>query len=375
MLTLHTVARIAATAALMSTLMARAGPYTAVDLGAQRPGNSYANALNNKGEVVGAIWDQGTSTATVWSGNSVISLSPRPGAESGFALGINDDGQVVGASYPMIGGSTHAMTWKGTTVTDLAPAGTDPQSYSYAYDINRSGQIAGMANYLSAPAGAHATVWSAGASSDISTTRQRSEARAINNHGHVVGWSQVDQMSSTEATVWKDGIATTLSSSGAWSDAYDINDAGQIVGGTARSLRHSTRATLWAANGTSTDLGTLGGNASRAHAINEAGQIVGGAVGADNRYRAALWEGGTVTDLNQYLDPSLVAAGWVLTQATDINDLGAITANATLGGVTDTSRAFLLTPVPEPGTYAMLLVGLTLLVGSAKRQRMGRGSE
>jgi len=55
-------------------------------------------------------------------------------------------------------------------------------------------------------------------------------------------------------------------------------------------------------------------------------------------YHAFLWSGGSMKDLNDLIP---AGSGWVLTEATGINDSGQIVGNGTLGGV---ERAFLLNP-------------------------------
>ena len=111
-----------------------------------------------------------------------------------------------------------------------------------------------------------------------------------------------------------------------------------------------------------TDLGTLGGTNSQALALNALGQVVGWSELADGSQHAMLWDGTSLIDLNSFLDPALVSDGWVLKEAAGINDHGAIVGTVInpLLGIND-GHAFLLSPVPEPETYAMLLAGLMLL--------------
>jgi hypothetical protein len=155
---------------------------------------------------------------------------------------------------------------------------------------------------------------------------------------------------------------TDLGTAGEDSVAAAINNnAGQVAGSTASS----TNAALW--NGTSaTDLGTLGGNSSTAYGINSAGQVVGT---CDRR--ATVWNGPSVFDLNSLLDADTVSAGWVLIEATGVNDSGWITGNA-YTELTDDSRAFLLPAAPEPESYALTLAGLGIVGVAVRRRKVQR---
>ena len=112
------------------------------------------------------------------------------------------------------------------------------------------------------------------------------------------------------------------------------------------------------------DLGALLGDFVGSHgvAINASGQVIGTLelfiVGNDDR--AFLWDGTTAQDLNALIHPSDPLQPFVtLFEGVDINDHGQILANG--GDSRFGHRAYLLTPivtVPEPGTLALLSLGL-----------------
>jgi hypothetical protein len=70
-----------------------------------------------------------------------------------------------------------------------------------------------------------------------------------------------------------------------------------------------------------------------------------------------------MVDLNGLIDP---ASGWTLAAARDINDSGWIVGTGTLNGQ---ARAFLLTPVPEPSSLALLGAAAGGAMSSARRRR------
>ena len=101
--------------------------------------------------------------------------------------------------------------------------------------------------------------------------------------------------------------------------------------------------------------------------INESTQIVGYGCtdlwGHSWEDRAFLWEDNQLLDLNNLVRAD---SGWSLRRANDINDHGDIMGyGVSPNGET---HAFLLTPVPEPATWALLSLGAVALMRRRRRR-------
>jgi probable HAF family extracellular repeat protein len=178
--------------------------------------NSIANGVNNLGQVVG--WAE-TATkdsscvppqqydinAAVWERGEVRALPPFPGDVLSAAIGINDNGDVVGGSGTcgiIVSGalSVHAVVWRNGLVFNLPGLG-------------------GVMN---------------------------NAALAINNVGQIVGESDPQGDATTYAVLWQNGAMTNLGTlpGDFMSVAYDINAQGQVVGSSC-AADFNCRAVLW----------------------------------------------------------------------------------------------------------------------------------
>jgi probable HAF family extracellular repeat protein len=225
-------------------------------------------------------------------------------------------------------------------------------------------------------------VWNDGAPSDLGTLGgENSSAVAINASGQLAGNSRIAGDRSVHATFWN-GVSSvdlgTLAGGDQGSYARGMNDAGRVVGNSYTYVAGNQvfHAFLW--DGTKMlDLsGSDGLWESVASDINNTGQVVGSRLGPrdPSSYHATLWDGGTVTDLNIYLDTSDVSAGWVLRDAVGINDSGWIAGTA-YNKLTGQQHAYLMSlpdaafSAPEP-TSGMLVVGSLALLVSIRLARL-----
>jgi probable HAF family extracellular repeat protein len=144
-----------------------------------------------------------------------------------------------------------------------------------------------------------------------------SQAKAVNRLGHVVGTSR-DGLGRSRAFVWKNeaGIVDLSPFTGVNTSANDVNDAGDIVGGGDTGFGDFHAYLL--SEGTSFDLGTLGGIDSEALALNRSGQVAGHSRvrGGSARHAFFLPEPGRMADLG--------SLGGATSIAHDVNDRGEV---------------------------------------------------
>ncbi|MBV8221934.1 MAG: DUF3466 family protein, partial [Candidatus Eremiobacteraeota bacterium] len=163
-----------------------------------------------------------------------------------------------------------------------------------------------------------------------------SAAIAINNRGQVAGVSGPCPVSAAlvHPVFWRDRTPTQLTTLGGATNniAFAINDHGEIVGWSDLPGDTTDHGVVWNAGSHKiTDLGTLPGDVeSEAYGINNRGQIVGPSckkvsTSSNRTCHAFLYEDGEIIDLNSLLvhpNPRYVVA-----EATAINNDGDISAD------------------------------------------------
>jgi probable HAF family extracellular repeat protein len=225
--------------------------------------NSAASAINNQGEVAGNA-ETATTDSTcppydpalgqyqvlqdkpvVWENGHIKALPTYGGDPDGFAIAINDHGQVAGASgvcstFNVINGlylsPVHALLWDHGKVTNLGSLGG--AFGNQAHQMNNWGQVVGASD-LAGDTAFHGFVWSRSTGmQDVPPLAgdTYSVALAINDPGQVVGLSIDASFTTLRAFIVVDGVPTDLNtlipadSPLQLQTACGINSRGEITG-------------------------------------------------------------------------------------------------------------------------------------------------
>ncbi len=315
--------------------------YRVVDLGDL--GGTYAEAIaiNDNGLVVGqSTTVDGNYRGFLYDGATMHDLGTL-GGDTSIAYDISDSAAIVGAAGGS--GGTEACRWSGMNPVGLGVL--EGGGLSGARGTNSVGVVVGMS--LDSMGHRRPVKWDAnGVIEDLGTLGgSGGNATAVNDVGQIVGNANPSGDGTSHAFLYQDGTMQGLGTfpGGYTSDARDISADGQVVGWSGIPVGENmhTRPFLYD-GGPLIDLGSLGGEEGWANGINDLTQIVGQSRTSSGDWHAFIWEGGTMVDLNDSLNP---ASGWVLRAAQDINSHGQIvgTGSSPFGH----TRAFLLTPIPE----------------------------
>jgi probable HAF family extracellular repeat protein len=343
-----------ATFLLPLTGTALAQTYALTDLG-----SGTASAINDAGVVAGA---NGKGAASIWTDGSEITLS-TPGFKDALSA-INDS--AVTAGYSMNSSGKQALLWNGITIEHLTDSIATTDN---ATGINDASQVVGTITTDKNRNDERAVLWVDSKAVLLGTVSdyRNSVGTGINDSGMESGYVFSSAHSQkTWATVWNGTTPTLLGSlrNQSASQASALNNANQEAGFAVIGRNNVRDAVLW--NGVTPQvLASLGGNASAADGINNAGAVVGySTVAGSSRHEAVLWINGKVTNLNEYLNASQVQQGWYLQNATAINSSGTI-VGVEENWLTGKKNAFelnIVSTVPEPAQYELLIAGIFLIV-------------
>lgn len=334
------------------------------------------------GKLDPSVPDYPESTAVVWRNGKItdIGFLPGGGYES-RAVSVNSRGEVVGSATNLIADAnsfafdslfllvypynyqSRAFIWDSKEgMRDLGTLGTGLDAAAYA--INERGQVIGYSyKDTTTPGGCRnlelttpvldmgAFIWdSEHGMRDLGNFGGTCTfATALNNHGQVVGSSNVSGDRYPRPFLWENGVLRDLGGSlgGNGGSATRINEKGEAVGLASLPGEATFHATLWRGVGQMTDLGTVDNDSCAfGWGINDKTQIVGISSPADcgnfDISRAFLWESGSIVDLNTLIPPN---SPLYLLYAYTINNRGEIAGDGQdAAGV---AHGFVLIPCDE----------------------------
>ena len=382
-------------ALLATTPLAQAGEYLLTDLGGF--GGDWigmvATGLNDSGQVVGYAYARGnngwssddTYMAFVTGANGIgLTSIPTLGGSWNRATAINNQGWVVGTSSINADNGdapddtrAFVMQGPGATPRSLGSAGN-----SMASKINAGGQVTGtfinadglQRGFVTTPgAGAIQPIGTLGGATSTANGINAAGTVAVNAENRVRGdptepvrsrgaLADASNQALTEVKVPGydyDNIDTI-------SGVADINDRGQVLSGAARFYGPDGGVFLTEANGAvkrinAEQLVTFQGQGREefyagGSAMNNLGQIAGSYTFSPYLFSHAFITGPNGSDPVDVNDLTFVNAdpsfNDLFLYASEINDRGQFVVT-TLG-----SRAFLVTPVPEPAVVLMMVCGL-----------------
>ena len=242
-----------------------------------------AYAVDQAGSIVaGYSWDNaGRMNPVTWTLNSgawtVTALPYAVSATSAVARGVNDQGDVAGNDFPS--SAPHAVLWPSTGGFSVLGCG----ELGEVYAISASSQV--LVGWGKDVSPSPAAVWRPGACREdlpALAAGGYASANAVNGDGTIVGGRAAPDALNTSAVpvrwrrvagAWQ--IEQLDSRPGA---VYGGNPAGDLVGTVSVSCASASscsRGIIWYADGSSRELGTLGGESTTPRAINAAGEVVG----------------------------------------------------------------------------------------------------
>lgn len=303
--------------------------YTVVDLGTLGGEHSVANAINNKGEIAGQSTNkEGQMRAVKWVEGKLIDCGID--GVSSNALDINDNGYMVGYTGKTFGADSRAVYWtKENKPTAPDFTATWKEGGSALRAINEKNQIAGYAadkadGEVEGDAQGFLFRQETGQIEPLEGEGINFLPNGINESGQVVITLSYD--GTQHAAIYPGKLPLEPEGN---VQLIDINDKGQI----ALCLEEGEAYRL---DTQGDHIGLIAFGAGLPIRINNAGVMVGLGEGG-----ATLFKDRQAINLNTLIPAD---SGWMLAQASDINDNGQIVG---VGVYKEKEfRAFLLQPIP-----------------------------
>jgi len=347
--------------------------YSITDLSTLTPGNSvYWQSINNAGDLAGI--GSGAYGLMSYVGGRLTSLPYYPSDR----VVMGNNGTLlfnVPTPQPEFHG-TQAYALRNGVAEHLPLYSAYGENYVTA--INNAGLTVGSASgdprcneWGNCRGDSRAVIFGDGAVTVLGTLNGHSEsvATAVNNHGTIVGFSGNSAWGGS-SFIYENGTMRNLGVGDDVTVPVAINDAGWVAG---TEWLGAGGDGSWLVKDGQVEHFTLPGAGARVIDLNNAGELIGDS-GPWGEYRAWIRVDGKITMLDELLHED----GWSVLEVYDLNDMGQIVASVRrpdgeyVFAVLTPDEPPVLLPVPEPGTYAMLMVGLGMVAWVRRRRDGGQ---
>ena len=373
MRTPHLIAVGLLAAALAPAAFAQAPAYTIVDLGVIGSGTaSQAFGSSANGSIVVGRSIAAQYSAFSWTpGGGLVALPNLAGRNYAVANDANNAGLAVGSSTTTaFGAGALPVMWTGGAITALTmPAG---YTVGQANAVNAAGVIVGA---VGSGVGQRGAIYTGGVGSVITATASNGStmtvAYGINDAGLVVGTGIDPNNAAVNVGMVYNSVTGTMSTVGALPGAngalnFAVSNGGHVVGSSMLN-QGSGQPFVWTAGGGITQI-PLPASTSQANArgVNDQGWVVGTGSGAFAV--PFLYADGSTYTLQSLLPAN---SGWDISTNTSSSALAIANDGSIIGTALHNGqvRAYQMTLVPEPATWALMLAGLGLMLMGARRRR------
>ena len=221
------------------------------DLGTLGGPDTFPEAMNNRGQIVGWSYTNSTPIASggfacppgvpaqdpfFWDKGEIVDIGTF-GGTCGQAIFINSRGQVVGTSSLAGNQTTHAFLWEHGALQDIGTLGGVNAQADW---ISDSGFIVGRADVSMQNTNHHGFLWKNGAMTDLGVIDPWpcSTALSVNSKGQAIGDTGICGVGGGPNFFSENGqpmvdISSLLVPGSDFTivDLFDINERGEIAGG------------------------------------------------------------------------------------------------------------------------------------------------
>jgi probable HAF family extracellular repeat protein len=270
-----------------------------VDIGTlgRRFSGSHATGVNNDALVIGFSWKDTPDFATRGFARTPAGRMINLGTFGGdtYPNAVNNRGMVVGTSYTYGNAESRPFAW--TRAGGMVDLGSLGGPFGEAVAVSESGVVVGYSYTAGDISYSHPFVWTRETGMmDLGVLGDGNSgvATAVNDDGVVVGYTTTDGSAMTRAFLWtrEGGMVALNPVDGRDSFARGVSADGLVVGSTLTADGGGLHGFAWTASGGMVDLDPLGGwSYSQVNSVTRKGLVFGFSYAPGGAGHATIWNG------------------------------------------------------------------------------------